>query len=363
VDGGEISHRALEQEAVDWVVRRDSGEWGDDDQRQLDAWLATSTAHRVAFLRLQAGWDEARRLKALGTGHPRGSVPPPRAWRESPYFESSRAAPSDTPKEPGLPDRPARTRSSRPWRLAIAASLVLALGIGAYYSLHEGGERYSTPIGGVASVPLRDGSKITLNTRSQVRVDLSPTERRIDLDRGEAFFEVAKDARRPFVVRAGDKRIIAVGTQFSVSRNGNDVRVVVTEGTVRLETDGRPLRVQSSGADSSLAPASIPLTAGSVARARDEDLLVKNESLPQAEEILSWRQGYLIFHDTPLREAVDEFNRYNIHQMSVADRGAASMQISGMFRPTNYDAFVRLLQDGYALHVTASEDRTVLSKE
>jgi transmembrane sensor len=226
----------------------------------------------------------------------------------------------------------------------------------AYFRFGTPGDRYMTPIGGVASVPLQDGSTITLNTRTQVRVELGPRERRIELDQGEAFFQVAKDPRRPFVVRAGDKRIVAVGTQFSVRRNGDDVRVVVTEGTVRLESDGRPMQPRSFGADTRL-------TAGSVARARDKDLLVQSEPLRRAEEILSWRQGYLTFHDTPLGEALAEFNRYNLHQIDAADAATAAIQISGMFRPTNYQAFVRLLEEGYALEVRTSGDHTVLRKE
>lgn len=366
-----LDHRQLQQEAVEWLVHRDSGDWTSDSQAEFDAWLATSTAHRIAFLRIEAGWEGARRLKALAVGRAEGTVPPPGAWTPSPFFETTRAAASsdsesshDSSPEPAQP--PARRSTKRRWWVAAAASVTFAIGVVGYVLLNAGGDRYSTPVGGIASVPLRDGSQIMLNTRTQVRVDLSPHERRVDLDRGEAFFQVAKDPTRPFVVQAGDKRIVAVGTQFSVRRTGDDVRVVVTEGTVLLETDGAPMHVRSSGAGANLSsatPADIPLTAGSVARARDQDLLVRSEPIPQAEEILSWREGYLTFHDTPLSDALDEFNRYNVHQISAADPQTASMQISGMFRPTNYEAFVRLLQDSYSLKVTTSEDRTVLSKE
>jgi len=329
-------HRALQDEAVAWLVRRDSGEWTQAAQARLDAWLATSTAHRVAFLRVEAGWEGAARLKALGAGHSPGSVPPLGAWGQSPFFEPS-------PRSSGsIQTRAVERIPRRPW-FAMAAAVVLALGAAAYFHRGEPGDRYNTPIGGVAVVPLQDGSNITLSTRTEVRVELNAKERRIELDRGEAFFQVAKDPTRPFVVRAGDKRIVAVGTQFSVRRTGDDVRVVVTEGTVRFET--------------------VALTAGSVARAREQDLLVQREPLPVAEQILSWRQGYLTFHDTPLGEALSEFNRYNAHQVNAADPQTAAIQISGMFRPTHYEAFVRLVQDGYGLKARTSADTTVLSRE
>ena len=353
------NHRELQDEAVAWLARRDSGEWSPEEQSQLEEWLASSVAHRVAFLRLEAGWDEARRLKALGAGRPQGVVPPTGAWRQSPFFESPRGTVSSTAAR-----EPSGRRRRRLWFTA-AASVVLVLGLTQYVRLCESGDRYSTPIGGISSVPLQDGSKITLNTQSQVHVDLSAGERRVDLDRGEAFFEVAKDPKRPFVVRAGDKRIVAVGTQFSVRRNGDDVRVVVTEGTVRLESNGGALHLRESGDAPNLVPttpAAIPLTAGSVARARDRDLLLQSEPLRQAEAMLSWRQGYLTFHDTPLGDAIAEFNRYNVHQIQIGDPTVASIEISGTFRPTNYNAFVRLLRDGYSLRITTTEDITVLTK-
>ncbi len=123
---------------------------------------------------------------------------------------------------------------------------------------------------------MEDGSRITLNTDSQIRVDLTVKERRVELQQGEAFFEVAHDASRPFIVRAGNKRVIAVGTRFSVRREANDVRVVVTEGKVRVETEGDP---------SSTSPE--PLVAGTVAQASSAGVLVQTEPLAQAEESLS----------------------------------------------------------------------------
>ena len=229
-----LDHRRLQDEAVTWLVRRDGNEWSQETQTQFDDWLAQSTAHRVAFLRLEAGWEGARRLKALGAGHTCGTVPPSGAWDQSPFFES--------PREAVAPSSPKSSR--RPRWLALVASLMIALGVTTYLRLSVPSDHYSTPVGGVASVPLRDGSEIMLNTHTQVRVDLTSKERHVDLDEGEAFFDVAKDPRRPIVVRAGGKRIVAVGTQFSVRRDNNDLRIVVTEGAVRLETDGVPLRVR-----------------------------------------------------------------------------------------------------------------------
>jgi transmembrane sensor len=342
-------HKPIEDRAAAWLARRDSDQWAPEDEAQLTGWLAESTAHRVAFLRLEAAWDEARRLKALSAGSDPGVVPPPGQWQRTPFFESvprssAPAATSSVRQTPG-------NRWRKSIRLAVAASVLLALVVGANLYVNRfasRGGQYSTPVGGVESVSLQDGSAVTLNTSSRIRIALKPDERRVDLEQGEAYFVVAKDPTRPFVVKAGDKRIVAVGTQFSVRREGTEVSVVVTEGTVRLESAER--------ADSLL-------SAGGVAHSRDGDLLVRNDSVGRAKELLSWRDGYLTFHETALADAVAEFNRYNSRHIEVADPGVASIRISGTFRPTHYEAFVRLLHDGYSIRADEQGSTITLTQK
>jgi transmembrane sensor len=260
---------------------------------------------------------------------------------------------------PANPPSAGRARHLRLGRrrlvLAAAATLLLAVGISAYVALAPNGERYATPIGGLASVPLADGSKVTLNTDSQIRIALTDTERRVELGHGEAFFEVSKDAARPFVVRAGSKRVIAVGTKFSVRREGNDIEVVVTEGKVRVED----LAVRhSSRADGS---ADVFLLPGSIARADEAGVLVQRKTLTEAEEQLSWRTGVLMFRDQNLGEAAAEFNRYNARKIVIRDPVVAALKIEGNFRATNVDAFVRLLESGFPVRAEMQVDEIVLA--
>ena len=362
------SHREIADQAACLLLKRGSGDWCAQDEAHLQAWLDASVAHRVAFVRLEAVWDDkAGALKALGHGHPAGSVPPRGAWRKLPFFRMPERKPGDPSGVSGSTRRERiLNRPRRVMLFAVAAVFLAAIGATTYLLVQRGIDRYSTPIGGVASVPLRDGSHVTLNTASQIRVAFDPTQRRVDLEEGEAFFEVAKDPTRPFIVRAGDKRVVAVGTQFSVSRDGTGVRIVVTEGTVRLESASVPLHLQKQAAGSGEPAADIkamPLTAGMVARARDQDLLVQSASVPQAEEILSWREGYLTFHETRLAEVITQFNRYNVGKIVIADPTLASIPISGAFHPTNAEAFLRLLEEGYALRVSASDGVTTLSRD
>jgi transmembrane sensor len=384
------SHKEVENQAAAYLAQRDSGEWTPANQAHLEQWLTESVAHRVAFLRLEGVWEEARRLKAACAGLTAGVVPLPGEWQHSPFFErDSRAVSadgleddSDSVSEPEPLDRwgeepsaaaqlssseASRTsRASRIRDFAIAATVLLAVAGGLYWLAAErwAGDRYTTPIGGFASVPLRDGSHITLNTATQVRVELTPQERHIRLDTGEAFFQVAHDANRPFVVQVGHKRVIAVGTQFSVRRNGDDIRVVVTEGKVRVESDAElPRRpVARSQPTDEQRPGEVFVTPGGIASASDEGIVVEERGLPAAEEDLSWRQGYLTFHDTSLLDAIAEFNRYNAHQIRIDDPAIASIRISGTFRALNYEAFVRVLDDGFAIHARTTANSTTLAR-
>lgn len=248
---------------------------------------------------------------------------------------------------------PSRLFSSRHKRLfAIAASLLLAVGLVSYLTLKSSGDRYATPVGGFASVPMADGSKVTLNTDSQIRIALSNTERGVELRRGEAFFEVSKDPTRPFIVRAGNKRVIAVGTKFSVRREGDDIEVVVTEGKVRVEDLGKGARPDGS--------ADVFLTPGSVARAGQAGVLVQRKTLPEAEEQLSWRTGVLLFRNQTLADAIAEFNRYNVRKIVIQDPTIAALKIEGNFRATNVEAFVRLLESGFPVRADTQGDHIVL---
>src|SRR4029077_4657262 len=99
---------------------------------------------------------------------------------------------------------------------------------------------------------------------------------------------------------------------------------------------------------------------GSIASAGDEGIVVQRKGLAEAEADLTWRQGYLTFHDTSLADAVAEFNRYNAHKIVIADPAVAGIRVSGTFRALNYEAFVRVLDDGFAIHARSTDDTTTL---
>jgi transmembrane sensor len=346
------SHRQIEEVAAAWLVRGDQEEWSNADQAEFDAWLSADTAHRVAYLRLQVAWQQAGRLQVLTAGTDKNSaaLPSDRSWRLQ-----SRSPHTWRPQQE---NRTLVTRPGALWRRILiagrsgaslaSASIAAAVLIGWVLWSHPG-TSYRTAIGGIAAISMKDGSTVTLNTDSNIRVALDKSQRRVDLEKGEAFFEVAKDPQRPFIVSVGDQRITAVGTKFSVRREANGLRVVVTEGRVRVE-HSEPHQ-----------PSEVALvSAGGIAVAGSAGVVVQDKSLSDAEERLSWRQGIVVFRETLLSDAVAEFNRYNTRQIYIEDAALGSMRIGGHFRTHNEEGFVRLLADAFPIRVENREGRIVL---
>ncbi len=313
---------AVEQQAALWRVRQERSSWSAEDQQALDAWLAESTAHRVAWLRLDYGWKRVDRLAALRAPSIGGKL----VWQ---------------------------SRNPQRRTLAMAAGFLLTVGLsvlGVSQWLNDGTQQYVTAVGGHETVPLRDGSRIELNTDTRVRAAVDETARRVWLDKGEAYFDIARDPARPFVVDAGDHRIVVLGTRFSVRRDQGRVEVFVEEGRVRVEAK----------ANDKPSPPAIAMPGDRVIAEAGAMLLAPASEDKVASE-LSWRKGVLIFDRTSLAAAAAEFNRYNAKKLSIDDRTIADVRISGSFDATNVEAFSRLLQRAYGLRVQDQGERVAIS--
>jgi transmembrane sensor len=339
-----MNSEQIEAAAAAWFAKREGGAWNAADQAQLHEWIDSSTAHRIAFIRLTTAWERSGRLKVLGAGVSQGTIPNRDSWG---FASVSSGSPTDIP---GV--RTMRQSRFPPRILAIAVLLVAATAAGMIWHFSTNrANSYSTAIGAVATVPLSDGSKVTLNTDSQIHVALDSTARRIELDHGEAFFEVSKDFARPFVVEIADKRVVAVGTKFSIRRDGNDIRVLVADGRVRIERRG-----------ASDKEAVAQVAAGSEARTAQTAILIDQLTPAQVEQLLSWRTGYIVFRDTSLADAVADFNRYNVRKIAIQDPAIAGIRIGGNFRSNDADAFLWLLQSGFPINVERRSDLIILTK-
>lgn len=320
----------IEERAAHWLARRQEPGWSAADQAGLDAWLRESTAHEVAYLRLEYGWSKADRLAALRRP----------------------LAPSE-PEDARPPSVRTHRLLRRPlaWSAAAAAlllSVVILVSIGDLFPR----DVYATGIGGHEVVPLPDGSRIELNTDTRVRTDFTPQARSVWLERGEAYFEVAHEPSRPFIVYAGGRRVTVLGTKFSVrlDPNANRIQLAVTEGRVQLEE----LRPQVPAA---------PMIAigGDKVIAEGTSMRVESRSVEAVSIGLSWRQGLLTFDRTRLADAAEEFNRYNRTRLVIAPT-TADIRIGGSFEAANVDAFARLLQQGFGLQVVQSDGEILVSE-
>ncbi len=318
--------RDIEDRAARWLIRREEPEWSPEDQAALDAWLEESMAYKAAYWRLEYGWREADRIGALGHGANVEQAPRP-------------------------------SRFARWWKpIAIAASLLVTAGLGmTEFRLISSKAvvapaQFDTPVGRQKVISLTDGSKIELNTATVMRVAVTDKTRQVWLDRGEAYFEVAHIASRPFVVHAGSKNVTVLGTKFSVRRDDDKVTVSVVQGRVRVED-----AVLGQASRSSV------ITAGDVAIAIGSSTLLAPKSESRVESALAWRNGMLNFDQVTLAEAAAEFNRYNTRRIIVTDPQAANIRIGGTFQTSNIDAFARLLHDAYGLRVADDPDGVKIS--
>lgn len=303
----------IEEVAARWLLRREAEDWSAGDQAALDAWIEADPLHRMAYWRLEHGWEQADRLSALRTPH-----------------------------GPSVPAR-AKTLWRRPTAIAaLAACLVVAIAVP--FAGQLGRKTYTTEIGGHEAVPLADGTRVELNTQTQLRAAVTDKARDVWLDRGEAYFEVAHDAGRPFVVHAGARQVTVLGTKFSVRREGDRIEVDVVEGRVRVNAGDTTPPV---------------LTRGDRLIAEGRSTLVTKDA-DRVTNALVWRQGLVSFDQSTLAAAAAEFNRYNRKKLVVED-SAAAMRIGGSFEAENVEAFARLLQEAYGLKVEDDGDTVKIS--
>jgi transmembrane sensor len=210
---------------------------------------------------------------------------------------------------------------------------------------------YRTAVGEQRSVTLADGSIVVLNTHSELRVHLTPAERRIALIRGEAQFHVAKNPRRPFWVDTSDAAVRAVGTVFNVRDDPAGTQVVVLEGQVEMSAASIMSSAGSAHPDvvgdghyssPTATPVSVSLQAGQRAAVTSHG--IQRDSGPTVEAAAGWTQRRLVFRDEPLVMVVAEFNRYRDRPLVVADPELAGLRISGVFDAGDPESLVSYLK-------------------
>ncbi len=218
-----------------------------------------------------------------------------------------------------------------------------------------------TAVGEQRSVALKDGSIVELNTNSAVQVALSARERHVYMRKGEVYFDVAKDPGRPFVVHVGHILIRVVGTRFNVQQRDDVATVTVLEGKVTVDRDvpssGAPVRGGGKQRAGDASPATVVvLQPGQQARFGDAPEVTPR--LVNTGTVIAWTDRRLVFEDTKLADIVDEFNRYNIPRLVVADPELAALQLSGVFRSNDPDSLLEFLRQSRDMRVVDRADGT-----
>jgi transmembrane sensor len=333
---------AIEREAAAWVMRHDRGLTA-TEQDEFSQWLAADARHGPALAEQKWGWDELNRLAGLQS--------------------STHAIP-----DPDLlaPARQTHRRLGLIIPLSLAAAVALALGILVEWPRTHPDVPVGASSAAIASIQertLADGSTVELNRGAVLTEQFTPTERHVRLERGEAHFEVTKDAARPFIVEAGGVAVRAVGTAFDVRLGLQSVEVLVTEGKVRVDDAAKKesLLPPAAGGETPVLIAGqramVPLERGGQSSA------VATLSSTEIEQQLAWKPRLLDFTDAPLSEIVAEFNRHNLVQLSLGDASLGPFRLSAAFRSDNVEGFVRLMESDFGMRATwRSETEIVLAK-
>jgi transmembrane sensor len=212
-------------------------------------------------------------------------------------------------------------------------------------------DSYSTGIGEQRTVQLLDGSTVELNARSKIQVHLTEHQRGVTLLEGQALFRVAKDNQRPFVVRAGDAQVRAVGTEFDVYKKQTATVVTVLEG-----------RVETYDAADSPGTAAIVLSAGEQLTVQPH--VVTKPTRTDTSVATAWVQKRLIFEETPLSDVAEEFNRYNRRPLTIDDSDLEKLRISGVYSSTDPASLINFLRSQNSIQVVETEKQVrVLRRE
>ena len=348
------SRETIAEEAAEWLILLDRGQPPSDDELSgLHAWMEESRVHREELLSLARLWEKMNVLTEL-------AVPL------------------------GVADQsPAQPKPVRSGRLRWATAAVVIIAVTLFFSIardpdpNAANGLYATAIGQQQSTTLPDGSSILLNTDSQVRVEYEDDFRNIYLLQGEALFEVSRDKDRPFRVYAGDGRIEAVGTAFSVYLRNNAVDVTVTEGKVLLSTISQHQIMRDAQAEAKPGLSrtlfwldndgqavktlgflergqSTTIQPGMDMTANPQSTLGEIVTIDEQElsRRISWSNGVLTFSGESLETVVEEFSRYTTMAIEISDPKIRAIKIGGRFPIGRTEEMLESLETNFGLSVT-----------
>lgn len=308
-------------------MRQASRELSAQERAAFDAWYAAHPRHQGAYLRAAAIQHSLDQVTVQDSMRPRAES------RRGEWEVVSSGV--------------ARNRRALVFGGALAAGLAI-LATTALRPRLVDRTVLQTAQGEFRKVPLADRSVVSMNSGTELEVALTASERRIVLSQGEAWFEVAKDKTKPFIVESGDVRVRAVGTAFAVRRHPEGADVLVTEGVVEVWSEAGNARKQRVAAG---ARAFVGKQATSITVSEDRD---------DIERRLAWRSGKLVFQNRSLADAVADFNRYNSRQILIADPALSNKTLVGQYRIDQPEHFANDVRALFRVQVAITPERITI---
>ena len=369
---------SIKEEAGAWIVKMDQGELSPEQTAELQQWIAKSDFHRNYLHQLAHNWDSMgilQELAALFPIQPTAVMP-----ATQPVMPAKAGISNPQPPTPKtwLQNLIAQLKQPKAWAPTLATFALVAILINTQQPNH-----FETDIGQQASYQLSDGTHITLNTNSELKVDYSQDRRRIYLLRGEAHFDVAKNPQRPFMVYAGEGMVWAVGTAFNVrylnagnhagnlpdslvgTLVGTSIDVTVTEGTVKIFADIEPDKNTSLDVnDAQNSPTDHEQLVHAGKSVQYSKVINATQTTPAQvlEQKLAWQHGALIFKGETLEQAIKEIARYTDKQLIITDPSIKNIRVGGHYKTDNINSLlaslsetleIKLEQKGSQLHLSA----------
>lgn len=349
--------RGADSQALDWFVRRGRG-LSAAEEAELQAWLDADAGNAAALERWEADWKNLDALPADGIAAlKRGIAQEKAAGRQGArrgFWSRLWAAPAF--------GQDAGRGGSRPWVSGMAAALVVVMAASLGWWIWQRPDyehSFATARGEQLDETLPDGSRLRLDTATRVTVVFRHGRREVRLSDGQAYFQVEHDPGRPFDVLAGPLRVTDLGTRFSVRYTpeiaGNDgVQVAVEEGRVRVGPASRfglVSRLWNGGHG-----AAVVLAAGQQVASDAGGGLGQVSPVPEGE-IAAWRDNRISFDNTPLAQALAEFERYGPTHLTAGPRVAA-LGVTGTFNPRKLENFTRILPQALPVQLRRHGDVT-----
>ena len=336
----EIENDPLHLAAADWLVRLQSTEISLEETLEWQAWIHENPANAEAFARIE---EISQALRDL---------PAPAAL--------SAAVLAGDRYDASVPIKEWKPRGvrQRPWAaLGVAASFALfALAFSFWRMPAAATKAFETDVGENRSITLADGSVVSLGGDTRIEVALSDHVRAIELTKGEALIKVAKDAARPFKVRAGDATIIAGGTEFNVERDSDRAVVSVTEGRVEVKPELGLLPV-SLLQEFKPKLRSVRVNAGQQTTAGSAGI---EEPTKMEDPATGWQIGHLAFRLQPLRYVLEDVNRYAHKPIVLETESMGTLVITGTVERENIGGWIKSLEHAFDLQATEDADHIVL---